>query len=67
MIDLETPVGFVPVMKDPTLPHQIGFKHTPGMNGSGVKVTCNCGWVSNRTLEVSDPRDHLVLYNSHLQ
>jgi hypothetical protein len=63
----DMPVGFVPLMKDTTLPHQIGFVHAVGMNGSGVKVSCNCGWKSARTLEISDPKDHLILYNSHLQ
>lgn len=65
MID-HYPAGFKPLMRDTTLEHQINFKHAVGMNGSGVKVTCNCGWVSNRTLEIDDPKDHLILYNSHL-
>lgn len=66
MTDYDAPIDFVPTMKDETLPHQIGFKHTVGMNGSGVKVMCNCGWVSDRTINVEDSMDALNMYRSHL-
>ena len=60
------PPGFKPLMKDESLPHQIGFKHTVGMNGSGVSATCNCGWVSNRTVDTSNSMDAFDLYRAHL-
>lgn len=60
------PAGFKPTIADTIKAHQIGFIHHGDFRGSGVKVNCNCGWMSHRTIDLDDSRDHLTLYNSHL-
>jgi len=56
-------------MRDEKLPHQIVLNvANSGVGaGSGIAVSCNCGWKANRSLDVTVPNDHWVLYNSHLK
>lgn len=55
---------FTPVLRDRTLPHQIMFMHNAGdTDGLQVRVGCNCGWRSDRSIVSND--DAWVMYRAH--
>lgn len=62
----EWPEGFVPVMRDLSLKHQIGFVHDVFSQRGGLQiaVVCNCGWRSLRIIHSHD--DAVAEYRTHL-
>lgn len=59
------PTGFSPTLRDRSLPHQIDFAHREtDKGGLQVRVTCNCGWSSDRS--IFNLQDAWALYRGHL-